>query len=208
MFRTLGNNRSYSEYRKSYYDQILESKVSPSFFINLMSRYGSDASSYTTKQIFKAKGNIDFGSSKESVIKSWGRPSYSAYSQHVYKHQVLLYRTMIGGLKAKYELHFLNDKLFSFSLKFSYLSIEQQETLMNAAGYKYLQHKKPVPKDSFKIFDAKANMLYVELNTDVVFHYMSGNQHQQELVELALDVKSAQFEQKKRKREMELIHCL
>lgn len=207
IFRTKRSSQGDYEGRTKYYTQNLESKLTASFFAVLMSGYCKNESSFATETTFKAKSEFDLGSSRESILESWGEPAYYTTTKHLFKHDILLYRTLVGGLKAKYELHFVNDSLFSFSLKFSYLNAHQQENLINTLGYKYLK-KRPLPSTPFKIFDQKNNMLSVERRSDLTFTYLSGDDEQQNLVELALDMKSAKTEQRTRKREMELIYCL
>lgn len=208
IFRGMSRDRSSYGNRKRYSDQILESKVAPCFFIELLSRYIKDEHSFITEKIFSAKGDFEFGSSKESIVKSWGQPSYSTQSKHTFQHEILLYRTIVGGQKAKYELHFVNNGLFSFSLKFSYIDGKQRNALIDTLSYKYFQNQLRLPKRPFKIFDKESNMLFVEMRTGLTINYLSGNDEQQKLVELALDVSSAKREHRKRKREMELAYCL
>lgn len=201
-------SRGYSEQRKKYYDQLIETQTSPSFFIQLLSNYVHDNQSFRTERKFRAKGHLEFGTSKAHIIKQWGRPSYSTSRKHIFRHDILLYRTILGGHKAKYELHLINGTLFNFSLSFSYVQPEPLNDLCDTIVHKYLRNKTWLPKDSLKIFDRDDNMLFIEMRSGLVLNYLSSNPELHELVELAIDTDLAIQTQHKRRREMELAYCL
>jgi len=193
--------------RTLYYEQLLQAKASPEYFISFFQKI--DTSEHVhTNQKFELKGEIPFNTTVEDVLSVWGEPAHSVKKVRTYDTDILLYRLRIGGLKAKCELHFIESKLFYFSYRFSYLTSEQRNGLREVLRYKYAQGLEHDLENGSILEDSAGNYMLIEDKVDFTAHYMSGDEVMQHLLEFDIDYKTSKSDQKEKRRRLELMYTL
>ncbi|MCB0737729.1 MAG: hypothetical protein KDC92_09465, partial [Bacteroidetes bacterium] len=122
--------------------------------------------------------------------------------------EILLYRLMVGGFKAKCEMHFLDGKLFYYVIRFSQIDEQEKAILKNTIQFKYLQGLDEELPDGAVILDQKGDSLLIDNGINLNLHYSSEDEVIQHLMEYELDLKTARFERKQRRRQLELMYTL
>lgn len=161
-----------------------------------------------TELDFELKGETPFGTSIDAVKEMWGAPNHSVSKKRSYTSDVLLYRLHIGGHRAKCEMHFIDKKLFYYCYRFSYLSPAERKGLLDILEMKYLNGY-PASLDGNQIIqDRRSNYLLIENKVEFITHYLSGDEVEQHLIECDLDIKTARYENRERRRHLELMYTL
>jgi hypothetical protein len=157
------------KYYTNYYERILSKYSDLNTYLTLFEKCDARKHIITREKIHYSSG-LEFGSTIKKVKKN-NFPHYVI--EHLDEFTVLLYRIMIGGHKAKLEMHFYKNTLFFFNYSFSYLTDVDKENIIEVLAKKYLGNTLNFDTRNQNITDDFNNHILVENGIDFVIHYIT-----------------------------------
>ncbi|MCX6351401.1 MAG: hypothetical protein NTX03_06040, partial [Bacteroidetes bacterium] len=122
-----GNRLNY--YQECYYNRITNQYKSANNYLALYKKCVIDNSIKTATEIFFS-AELKFNCSIKDVKKKLHAPNYHIRTFSNTNTEILIYRTLTGQYKVKYQLHFFEGKLFLFNYTFSNIKKEEEVAII------------------------------------------------------------------------------
>lgn len=190
------------------YKSLLESQIRPEFYIPLYTKIVASKNRQESTESFALKDQFRFGAPISEVIGTWGDTPHRVKSNGPCDGEILMYRIKVGGHRVLCHLHFQDNKLYYFSLKFRYLTEQAKQEVINQVQFKYLPDMGALDSQEMVIRDAENNHLMIQPGIDLSLQYLSGNEVTQHLIEFELDLRVAKKAQSVRRRQLELLKTI
>ena len=98
---------------------------------------GKYAEKSTRKKII-FRNEFDFGLTTKEFVQKMGRPTYVVKNDNIEGHSIFLYKVVMGEIKTRCEVHFLNNSFFMANYSFRNISDEDIKWFFNIIHEKYL----------------------------------------------------------------------
>lgn len=133
-------------------------------------------SCFTARQSIQFR-NIPFGASPREVAKLIGNPRYKIVDHNLLdEHVVYFYKITQGGIKTKFQLHFISNTFFMASYGFDLGNKESVEEIESALLLKYMG----IPFHEFDkelcISDSSGNSIILEKDFEFHVIYLCGKE--------------------------------
>lgn len=122
-----------------------------------------------------ATPHLALGESINEVVSRFGRPAHiSTHKTGGVRHDIVLYKRIIRGLKSRVVYNFINESVASVSFQISVATPQQLQNVNEFIAETYL--KDPFPKDNqFSVIDSKGNKLDYNYAFDVKLTFINND---------------------------------
>jgi hypothetical protein len=122
-----------------------------------------------------ATNHLALGDSLNEIIVKFGRPAFaSTHKTGGVRHDVVLYKRIIRGLKSRVVYNFINGNVASVSFQISVATPQQLQNVNEFVATTYL--KDPFPGDNqFSVTDSKGNKLDYNYAFDVKLTFINND---------------------------------
>jgi hypothetical protein len=122
-----------------------------------------------------ATHHLALGDSINEIIQKFGRPAYvSTHKTGGVRHDIVLYKRIMRGLKSRVVYNFINDSVASVSFQISVATPQQLQNVNAFISETYL--KDPFPgENQFSVIDGKGNKLDYNYAFDVKLTFINND---------------------------------
>jgi hypothetical protein len=122
-----------------------------------------------------ATEHLSLGDSLFEIIRNYGRPAYiNTYKTGGIRHDVVLYKRIIRGLKSRVIYNFINSDVASITFQISVATLKQLENVNEFVANTYLDGKFPA-ESQFCVLDSKGNKLEYNYTFDVKLTFINND---------------------------------
>jgi len=154
---------------RHYSERIAYQYSSAQSYISIFEKYKNMHTISSDIEI-KYADSLKFGVGLKDVKKLLKAPYVIINNTKTTNTKILFCKLLLGGKKAKIDMHFCEDKLFFYNYTFSYLNSTDKEILRSIFLRKYLSGKQ-IHGNVFK--DNKDNIISIDDNFEFKISYLS-----------------------------------
>jgi hypothetical protein len=155
---------------KHYCERLSYQYSKPQSYISIFNSFENKQSILTHIDI-KYSDKIKLGAKLSEVKKSLRIPYAIINNSKKTDTKIIICKIILGGKRAKLDMHFCNNKLFYFSYTFSYLHKQEIDELKSVILHKYLGGKSI--NNDLNIKDKSDNVISVDDSLEFKINYLS-----------------------------------
>lgn len=156
---------------RHYSERIAYQYSSAQSYISIFEKYKNMHTVSSDIEI-KYADSLEFGVSLKEVKRLLKASYVIINNKKSTNTKILFCKLLLGGKKAKIDMHFCEDKLFFYNYTFSYLNSNDKEILRSIFLRKYLSGKQ-IHGNIFK--DNKGNIISIDDSFEFKISYLSPN---------------------------------
>lgn len=161
--------KAYQYNDRKYQDKLCSKYNSPYTYLSIFNLHNNYFNINTDVKI-AYDSNIDFGSSTRDVKRSINLPYIKVKSNRIPNCEILYYKLLVGKIKTKLEMHFIDDELFFFNYQYTTISRNTKHEILKLISTKYNSGNE---LNTNIISDNEGNFIYVDDKFDLTVNYIS-----------------------------------
>lgn len=178
--RFVKNNFNYYLSRNEYYDSV----ATENGFLNRIASnlFIKSNNVLTTQNRILFNNKIQINATESEVIDQLGKYNFYLEKSKSQKHAILFYKKLIGALRARFELHFVEGELIIAFTTFDVSSTSNKLKVLKALTEKYEVTMQDTNLDNFRIEDAYGNYIQIIDSVNITLAYGHNSKENNQLI--------------------------
>ncbi len=176
----LKSNLNYYLSKNEYYDSVVTengflNKISSELFIN------AERVLHTDQRIL-FNNKVDINASLNQVVAKLGRYNYLLEKSKSQNHSILFYKKLIASLRARFELHFIEDQFIIGFATFDVSNTSNKLKILKALSEKYGVSLEEMEVENFRIEDEYKNYIQIIDSVNITLAYGNRSKTHSEMI--------------------------
>jgi len=178
--RFIKKNIDYYLSKNEYYDSVTTengflNKIASSIFVE-------SENVLKTNQRILFNNKVDINSPMSQVVAKLGKYNYYLEKSRTQNHSILFYKKLIGSLRSRFELHFIEDQLIIGFATFDVSNTYNKLKVLKALAEKYNFKMEDIDLENFRLEDEYNNYIQIIDSVNITLAYGNKSKTNNQLI--------------------------